>query len=128
MLNEIPKSVDRETLKAIYEKRVFERMTERTDAILKILKNEENDALYTEISKYVSSNSAGVYIEDLRTYLEAHVVDPDGQLVSAFGISTNPDDPTTESVQKETYELLREQSVIPQIIMAELVKQLEDAR
>jgi phosphopantetheine adenylyltransferase len=127
MIEQPRESVDREALKTLFKKRLFERTTQHSENILHVLKNDEYQNVYNLVNEYISKNGGKLSIEDLNTYLEANVYDLDGQIVSTIGISTNPDDFTTEAVSSETYNDLKSFAVDPVVVKEEIRDQLQDA-
>ena len=128
MFNELPESVDREELKKLFEKKVFERKIEKTGQILEALKDDSNQIPYNLLSDYLKKSNAGIHLEDLDQYLEAHVFDSDGQFVATIGIGVDPNDFTTETVSQETYEYLKNQCLDIDLIEADVKNSLSDAR
>lgn len=108
MFNELPESVDPIAFEALVQKRIAEMIPDRnTRLILDIIKRDPNGELLNLLEGYVNEHDAKIGLEDLKTYLEAHVWDKDRQLVSTFGIGTNPKDLTIQVVSQETYDSLK---------------------
>ena len=128
MFNELPKSVDPIAFATLVEKRVAERIPQKNTEILDILKKDSNTTLPTLLGKYVNEEDAKIGLQDLETYLEAHVWDKDGQLVSTVGIGTDKDDATIEVVSQETYDSLKPLCSDIATIKAEIEANLEDVR
>lgn len=127
MFEQPRETVNREALRKLFVKKYFERMTEKSDSIIEVLKNGNNQELLNLIGNYVHSNNGKVSLEDLSTYLEATVYDTDSQIVSAIGISKDPEDFTALTVDTQTYENLQKFTVDPEIVRAEVKNQLSDA-
>jgi hypothetical protein len=127
MFEQPRETVNREALRKLFVKKYFERMTENSDSIIEVLKNGNNQELLNLIGNYVHSNNGKVSLEDLSTYLEATVYDTDSQIVSAIGISKDPEDFTALTVDTQTYENLQKFTVDPEIVRAEVKNQLSDA-
>ncbi len=125
MFNELPKSVDPIAFTNLVEKKIAERVPNKNTEILNILKEDSNASLFTLLQRYIYAQDAKVGLQDLRTYLEAHVWDKDGQFVDTIGISTNENDATTQSVSKETYDSLKPFCIDIDTARAEIESQLE---
>ncbi|MFA5622995.1 MAG: hypothetical protein WC981_02080 [Candidatus Dojkabacteria bacterium] len=126
MFNELPKSVDPIAFTALVEKKVAERVPNRNTEILDILKKDSNTNLLTLLQKYIYAQDAKVGLQELETYLEAHVWDEkEGQLVTTIGIGVDQNDATTESVSQETYDSLKPFCVDIDTFRAEIEAQLE---
>lgn len=107
-------SVDSEAMKKLLIKKTAEKRTKYSDRIQILLEKDPNTKLYEKIDEYLTAtNGAKLSIEDLKSYLELSVHDADGQALSPIGISTDPDDPTTETVSQETYDGLKALAVDP---------------
>ncbi|MDX9739194.1 MAG: hypothetical protein RBT33_02430 [Candidatus Dojkabacteria bacterium] len=125
MFNELPKTVDPIAFSVLVEKKVAERVPDKNTEILDILRKDSNTNLKTILEKYTYAQDAKIGLQDLETYLEAHVWDKDGQFVNTIGISTDQDDATTECVSKETYDSLKPLCIDITTVRAEIETQLE---
>ena len=125
MLNELPKTVDPIAFSVLVEKKVAERVPNRNTEILDILKQDSNRNIASLLQKYIYAQEAKIGLQDLETYLEAHVWDKDGQFVNTIGIGTDQNDATTESVSQETYDSLKPLCMDITTIRAEVETQLE---
>lgn len=95
-------------------KRTAEKRTINSERILTLLENDQNQALYNIVNEQiVTVNGARLSIKDLKTYLELSIHDADGQAQAPIGISTDPDDPTTQVVSQETYDGLKDLAISP---------------
>ena len=128
MFDPLPESVDMKEWQKLFEKKVFERKTEKTGPILEILKGDENQIPYNLLITYFEKSDAGIHLEDLNQYLEAHIFDHDGQFVTTIGIGVDPNDSTTETVSYETYNSLKAQCLDIDSIRAGVENSLSDAR
>lgn len=109
-------SVDSEAMKKLLIKKTAEKRTINSGRIQILLEKDPNTKLYERIDEYLTKTyGARLSIEDFKklNYLELSVHDADGQALSPIGISTDPDDPTTETVSQETYDGLKALAVDP---------------
>lgn len=105
---------DRYEMIKLIIKRTAEKRTINSGRILTLLENDQNQALYNIVNEQiVTVNGARLSIKDLKTYLELSIHDADGQAQAPIGISTDPDDPTTQVVSQETYDGLKDLAISP---------------
>lgn len=113
-IEQLPGSLGHDEMGRIILNRIGKERTIHSARIQQLLTNDPNAELNRMIEEYFTQvNGAKLSIEDLKSYLELSVHDADGQIATTFGISTNSNDPTTETVSEETYNGLKELAINP---------------
>ena len=115
-----------ENRELLLRKLIGEKVLNHNLQILSVLENDPNRNLYDLINGYLKdSEGSKVGLEDMETYINAHIHDLDGQEVSVIGISTNPNDKTTESVTSETYHDLKSYLTDYEVLESDINSQLD---
>lgn len=129
MFNQVPsfegerESVDRDAMVELFKKRVFERLTSETGAIVQVLRQDTNTAL-ADLMRDHAGQGRGILVEDMEDFLRASVFNPDYTLVESLEIATEGD---REIVDEETYEDLRNLTMVPELVKEEIAWQLQDS-
>jgi len=133
LLNELPEvqqmkkdPVYIEDRELLLGKLLGERVVNMNPQILSILEKDKNKNLYNLINDYISgSEGAKVGLEDMDTYINAHIHDIDGQEASVIGIGINQNDKTIECVATQTYEDLKQYLTDYEVLESDINSQLD---
>ena len=107
----------------LFKKRVFERLTSKTGPIVQVLRQGTNTAL-ADLMRDHAGQGRGILVEDMEEFLRASVFNPDYTLVEFLEIATEGD---REIVDEETYEDLRNLTMVPELVKDEIAWQLQDS-
>ena len=113
----------------LLQKKKIERLPNRTNAILDTILGDSNKDLLKLLHNYINENTgSGIYLENLNTYIDAHIVDFDNQLVSIVGITSEKNiDNTSEVVEEETFDNLKKLTVDFELAEDQAKDSLSDA-
>ncbi len=110
----------------LLRKLVGERVLNHNIPILSALEKDTNKNPYNLINDYLNETSGSkVGLEDMETYINAHIHDLDGQEASVIGIGTDPNDKTIEVVKSETYEELKQYLTDYEVLESDINSQLD---
>lgn len=110
MFEGLPKSVNKLEFEILFVRRVAEKVPNYNTPILEILARDPNNQLHNLFSEYLNKpgeERSKIGLEDLESYIGAHVWNAEGEIVYTYNIGTDTSDTSIEIVDTETYAALK---------------------